>query len=75
MMHFKKIENAFILSVAGISPLLQGRNGYLPSIGWKDRVPDSNARKTELKESNGSRKERYGNPAHKVRLQDPAYNC
>ena len=26
-------------SVAGISPLLQGRNGYLPSIGWKGTVP------------------------------------
>ena len=24
-------------SVARISPLLQGRNGYLPSIGWRDR--------------------------------------
>ena len=61
-------------SVAWISPLLQGRNGYLSSIGQKDRVPDGNARKTELKESKGSRKERYGNPAHKVRLQDPTYS-
>ena len=34
-------------SVAGISPLLQGRNGYLPSIVRKGRVPDGNARKTE----------------------------
>ena len=62
-------------SVAGISPLLQGRNGFLSSIGWKDRVLDGNARKTELKESKGSRKERDGNPTHKVRLQNPAYTC
>ena len=27
-----------VVLVVGISPLLQGRNGYLPSIGWKDRV-------------------------------------
>ena len=33
------------LLVAGISPLLQGRNGYLPSIGRKGRVLDGNARK------------------------------
>ena len=30
-------------SVAGISPLLQGRNGYLSSIGWKDRFLVMNA--------------------------------
>ena len=35
--------------VAGISPLLQGRNGYLPSIGQKDRVPGGYARKTKQK--------------------------
>ena len=29
--------------VAGISPLLQDRNGYLLSIGWKDRFPYGNA--------------------------------
>ena len=34
-------------SVAGISPLLQGRNSYLPSIGWKGRVPGGGARKTK----------------------------
>ena len=34
--------------VAGIYPLLQGKNGYLPSIGRKDRVLDGNARKTKL---------------------------
>ena len=39
-------------SVAGISPLLQGRNGYLPYIGQKGRVPDGNARKIEQKGSN-----------------------
>ena len=61
--------------VVGISPLLQGRNGYLLSIGWKDRVHASNARKTKPKERKGSRKEIYGNLAHKVRLQNPTYTC
>ena len=32
-----------MMIVEGISPLLQGRNGYLPSIGWKDRFLDGNA--------------------------------
>ena len=36
-------------AIAGISPLLHGKNGYLPSIGQKGRVPDGNARKTEQK--------------------------
>ena len=36
-------------SIARIYPLLQGRNGYLPFIGWKGRVPDGNARKTKHK--------------------------
>ena len=60
--------------VAGISPLLQGRNGYLPSIGWKGRVIDGNGRKMKQKWSKENRKERNGNPAHKVRLQKLAYN-
>ena len=40
-------------SVAGISPLLQGRNGYLPSIGWKDRflvVDAKNKSKNEIEQ-------------------------
>ena len=37
------------ISIVGISPLLQGRNGYLPYIGGKGRVPDGNARKMKQK--------------------------
>ena len=59
-------------SVVGISPLLQGRNGYLPSIGWKDRVPGGYARKKWNIKEIKNRKERNGNPsAHKVMGLDP----
>ena len=37
-------------TVAGISPLLQGRNGYLPSIGQKDRFLDGNVEKKSRNE-------------------------
>ena len=50
-------------SVVGISPLLQGRNGYLPFIGWKGKVPGGGC-----KESKQEKKEnRNQNPStHKV---------
>ena len=51
-----RTENRYIgmawrtdLTVAGISPLLQSRNGYLLSIGWKGRVLGGCARKMEKK--------------------------
>ena len=40
------------VAVAGISPLLQGKNGYLPSIGWKDKflvVDAENKSRNEMK--------------------------
>ena len=48
-------------SVVGISPLLQGRNGYLLSIGWKDRVPGGYAIKMKQK----------GNKEHKRKKWKP----
>ena len=56
--------------VVGISPLLQSRNSYLPSIGWKGRVPGGCARKTERKYAEieiKNKNENKQNPsAHKV---------
>ena len=37
------VQKHYVGYVAGISPLLQGRNGYLPSIGQKDRFLVMNA--------------------------------
>ena len=48
-------------SIARISPLLQGNNGYLLSIGWKDRflvVNVENKSKNKINNKNGEQKER-----------------
>ena len=41
------LPQTFEKIVVGISPFLQSRKNYLPSIGWKDRVPGGCARKTK----------------------------
>ena len=40
-----------IPTIAGVSPLIQGRNGYLPSIGLKDRFLDGNIEKKSRNEA------------------------
>ena len=39
-----------IVLVARIYPLLQGRNDYLPSIGWKDRVFGGGCKKKQIEQ-------------------------
>ena len=46
---FQGPQRRYLLSVVGLSPLLQSRNGFLPSIGRKGRVP---VRMEEQKEIN-----------------------
>ena len=65
----KQIEMVASL-VARISPLLQGRNGYLPSIGRKGRFLQVKCKKNGWKESKGqTRNGMAGNPsANTVRV-------
>ena len=45
------LERKRLVVVAGISPLLYSRNGYLSSIRWKDRFLDGNAEKKSRNEA------------------------